>query len=515
MNKKSSRVAGACVALSLVLAVSAWSQSLPNELSDQVILTGLSQPSGFTFLPDGRIIVVEQRTALVKVFAGGPVGTLGTVPNVNSGANERGLLGVDVDPNWPQRPYLYCYYSHTLSGRNFMRLSMFPVSGALTNPASTNLTLGNEYAIITDIPDQAGNHNGGTCRFGPDGTLFVSIGDDASQCQAQDISDLRGVILRIDVSKLPGQGSGPPPKADLVPKGNPFSGPNDNARLTWAYGLRNPFRLQTDAVTGHIYIADVGLRAYEEMDESIQGGENFGWPWREGPAAFSSCTGTEPPSVAPIAYYDRRGMNSASIMAFPRYRNRLGGAFNFGNNYEGDLFFSEYYQGFVRRIQFVGNQWTAAPPVPGQPNNTDWATGISFASDSLVGPDGALYYVQQFPGTIHRIIRQVKLPEMLVAATAKAGQPYAVVGRRNPGDLILIAFGTIQIAPTPLSGFYGRLEMVGIPLFSGIANSQGALDFTFPLVPTAAIGVTVHFQCLAVANNDNYLSPLKSTQVVR
>ena len=99
---------------------------------------------------------------------------------------------------------------------------------------------------MNDIPDNADNHNGGTVRFGTDGMLYVSLGEDAFPSAAQDTSTLRGVILRLDVSRLP-DGPGSAARALVTPPGNPFGSTGGlNARLLWEYGLRNPFRLQVD-----------------------------------------------------------------------------------------------------------------------------------------------------------------------------------------------------------------------------------------------------------------------------
>jgi glucose/arabinose dehydrogenase len=395
-----------------------------------------------------------------------------------------------------------------------MRLVRYDITGKLSDANSTNLTLGKQYVILSDIPDQNEEHNGGTLRFGPDGMLYVSIGEDGVPCDSQNPSILRGSILRLDVSNLPSQGSGPPTKSLLIPKGNPLSGPDDNSRLTWCYGLRNPFRFDVDFNTGSLYIADVGGSRYEEYNEA-KGGENFGWPWYEGPYKHLTCPGSPPSTpVFPVSGYDTQKMNGASILPFTFYRNRLGGTSNFGNNYEGDAFFVEFYHGFVRHLEKSGNTWGPAAPVPGQPNGTDWATGVPWASDATVGPDGAIYFTHLQYGNIDRIRFTPKLPQIIANATAKAGQGFAVRSQRNPGDLILLAIGTIPIPPTALPGFFGRLEIVGIPIFQGIANAAGNLDLILP-VPVQAVGVTVHFQCVAVANNDNFLSPAKTVKIVR
>ena len=184
---------------------------VPTGFADQLIAGGFTQPVGIAFLPDGRLLVVEQRSARIKLIRMGPpiaVDTVGTVPATNSAAFERGLLGIAVDPGWPARPYLYTHSTHIGSR---IRISRFTANGALSDPAGSILIdPASRHDLINDIPDNAINHNGGTVRFGPDGMLYVSLGEDASPSSAQDTTSLLGVILRLDVSQLPpGAGTAP------------------------------------------------------------------------------------------------------------------------------------------------------------------------------------------------------------------------------------------------------------------------------------------------------------------
>jgi len=375
--------------------------TVPTGFVDQLVVGGLAQPAGFAFLPDGRILFTEQKTRRIRMIVEGELSTtdpITTLADVQTAGGEQGLLGMAIDPAWPARPYVYVYFDH--SGTSTIYISMFTASGDLNDSTSHNLTLGSRYDIITDIPDAAGNHNGGTLRFGPDGKLYASLGEDADYCRAQDSSSLKGVILRFSVDSLPRAGTGPAPKSVLIPAGNPFPG-SDNARLAWAYGLRNPFRFNIDLQTGNLYIADVGQNNYEEVSECA-GGENFGWPFREGPLVRTVAGCTEPGGsgngsfVAPIAYYDRSGF-TASVISAGLYRPIAGPNFyNFPVEYDGDYFFIDYYQGFMRRIKKSGSVWITPPPVPGQPDGTNWAAGFVSGSDFQVGPDGALYYLLQF-----------------------------------------------------------------------------------------------------------------------
>ncbi len=382
--------------------------ALPADFQDQTVTTGFSQPSGFAFLPDGRILVIEQKTANLRLVVNGALQASPalTVPSVNTSGNERGLLGIAIDPAWPARPYIYVYYDRTPGNVNFV--SRFTGSGDLTDGSSAALTFADRYDILTDIPDNASNHNGGTLRFGLDGMLYASLGEDADPCAAQDTTSLKGKILRLDVSGLPAGAGGPPTKASITPAGNPFVGNNANAGLVYCFGLRNPFRFTIDALTGRLYIGDVGENVWEEADEAY-GGENFGWPHREGNANHVVAACPEPGGVGsqsyatPIATYPH-GAGSQSVIGGPLYRPLSGGAYTFPALYDGVVFFAEYYEGFIRAVRKSGGSWGPLAAVPGQPNTTDWATGLTNIGDMQQGPGGAIYYLKQFPGELHRIV---------------------------------------------------------------------------------------------------------------
>ncbi len=381
--------------------------ALPDNFEDQLVVSGLNQPASLAFLPDGRVLVVEQNTAEVELVVGGSLTTVHTISDVNTSGNERGLLGIAVDPRWPTPPYVYFYFDRTPGPAIY--ISRFTGMGDLDDGGSSTLSLGCRYDILVDIPDNASNHNGGTIRFGPDNMLYASLGEDANPCAAQDSSDFRGVILRLDVLGLPGSGGGPPSKSQITPSDNPFPSTDPEAGLTFCFGLRNPFRFNIDPVTGRVYIGDVGQRNFEEMDEA-SGGENFGWPFREGPEVRTLAGCSEPGGSgastydAPIGYYDRRSFSPASIIGGPRYRPVSGGAYTFPALYDGVVFYSEYYEGFIRVLTNSGGVWAPLAPVPGQPNPDDWATGITNVGDFLQGPDGAGYYLKQFPGELRRIV---------------------------------------------------------------------------------------------------------------
>lgn len=400
------RLAPLALALCALAPHALRAQVLVPGFTDSVVAQNLDLPVAFDFLPDRRIVVVEQYSGKVRLIVNGQVSSTDpvlTVPNITVGG-ERGLLGVAVDPQFPARPYLY---THQTSLGSVIRISRWTLTGDLNGTAGGALSASatSRYDLLANIPDGATNHNGGTVRFGPDGMLYVTIGDDATNCAAQDIGQLKGKVLRLRTNTLP-PGPGTAFFAQITPPDNPYAARTDSAgRLVYAYGLRNPFRAQVDPVRNCLVIGDVGLSDFEEMDllalpggagpDIGPAGSNFGWPWREGPMEYMQCGASEPPSVAPIYALDRTQMGGASIISAGAYRMQQGGT-NFPNRYEGDIFFGEYYSGNVYRLEWNGSAWAIAAPEPGQPAPGLWATDFEAVADWRVGPDGALWACRQY-----------------------------------------------------------------------------------------------------------------------
>ncbi|MGQ0722560.1 MAG: PQQ-dependent sugar dehydrogenase [Candidatus Eiseniibacteriota bacterium] len=446
----------------LLAASAAHSQVVPDGFLLEHILTNpfSGSPVGFTWLPDGRVLVVEQNnSAAVRIK---PVGSststvIHTVPNVSTVGGERGLLGVAVDPAWPARPYIYFYYTHVDS---VAYVTMYTASGDLVNPTSTSLSLASPFHLLTDIPDLQPNHNAGTLRFGPDCMLYVSLGDDAFSCSAQAPGTLAGKILRLDVSAMPGTGSGPPPKADITPSDNPFPGPDEDERLVWAFGLRNPFRFTVDSQNGDLVVGDVGANLYEEMDilPAADPGGNYGWPNREGfvdPMCCGSGTCGAAPFRDPIYAYPHVGVTPKSVIGGPRVRFVGGSALSMPASYDGSVFFHEFTDGWIRRLIETPTGWELAPAVPGQPSAENWVEGFHNLSDIQQGPDGALYLLKLF-GTDRGLWRIAPDETLTGAENATPAASFAL--GPNPfraGEIVMLRWSTRLPVPA-------RLEIVDI-----------------------------------------------------
>lgn len=392
-----------CCALLGSFATPAVAVTVPTGFADEVQIFPLSDPASLAFLPDGRVVLVERITANVKLWTGsGLATTLTTIPNVRT-RDESGLLGIAVDPGWPAKPYVYVHYNHYAYPDSDVRIVRLTCEGDLGFSGDGSLTIdfASHHDVLTGNRDVFTTHNGGTLRFGPDGMLYASFGDDYHQCAAQDTANLNGKILRLDVSQVPAGPGGPPNVSLITPVDNPFvADPRPKARLVYALGLRNPFRFHIDPATGDVFIADVGLDDYEEIDHvpSGMGGLNFGWPWREAFHIMGSCNGSGAGLTDPMWFYAHD--SGLAVISAGLYR-RNGGAFQFPPGYEGNYFFHDYYFGDLYRLERFGNAWQIGPPVPGQPNGQAWGTGFWFSADWTVGPDGAMWWMDR--SSVHRL----------------------------------------------------------------------------------------------------------------
>ncbi|MGH7894667.1 MAG: PQQ-dependent sugar dehydrogenase, partial [Candidatus Binatia bacterium] len=280
--------------MTLVCAHAAFAVvAVPTGFADELVVGGLSEPTAMAWLPDGRLLVAERVSAKIRLVVGGVLepDPIFTVPEVEALQTEEGLLGLAVDPAFPDRPYVYLYFTHAGTQTSF--LVMYTLTGDLTGGGpGLSVDPGSRYAILTDMLNASFNHNGGGLHFGPDGRLYLGLGDDTFPCEIRVGNELAGALLRLDVSALPQPDAGPPDKSILVPADNPFVLSGDaNVRLMAARGLRNPFSFHIDPLTGRVFIADVGLRDFEEINllEASNPGPDFGWPWYEGPAPLTIC----------------------------------------------------------------------------------------------------------------------------------------------------------------------------------------------------------------------------------
>lgn len=357
----------------------------------QRVADGLVAPMQLTAPEDGtgRRFVVDQ-IGVVRILT--KAGRLLNEPFLDLRAeivklddkyDERGLLGLAFHPRFAQNGRFFAYYSVPPqrgmpdSTDHANRLVEFRTSRSDPNRAEPR------GRVLMELPWPYSNHNGGTIAFGPDGYLYVAIGDGGNRDDqgrghvpdwyaanvggnGQDVEqNLLGSILRIDVD-----GSAPG-KAYGIPADNPFVGKPGMDEI-WAYGLRNPFRIAFDAQTGTLFASDAGQELWEEINIIVRGG-NYGWNVREGTHCFDAANPQHPPYdcpraapngdplIPPIAQYDHyKGVVAVGGVS---YRGRAATAF------QGRYLFADWSHdhGHPRGTLFV-----ASPPPAGKESMWNW-----------------------------------------------------------------------------------------------------------------------------------------------
>ena len=293
---------------------------------------------------------------------------------VSDRGNEEGLLGLTFDPDYRNNGYFYVYYSAASPRRSVIARYYAPPGTGSADPSTEK--------IIMEIGQPYSNHNGGQITFGPDGYLYVGLGDGGSggdpRGHGQNLGTLLGTILRIDVSTLDETGY------YAVPPDNPFVGVEGARPEIWAYGLRNPWRFSFDRETGDLWAGDVGQNKLEEID-IIKPGANYGWNIMEGTSCFRNAGCSREGLEPPVAEYGRDG--GCSVTGGYVYRGSrlpsLSGAYLYGDFCTGNIWALRHDGGRVVEEALIAD--------------TDLQIS-SFAE----GPDGEVY-ILSFTGEIARL----------------------------------------------------------------------------------------------------------------
>ena len=205
-----------------LFAGAAHAQSLPLGFAVDTLVPGLVGPIGIDALPDGRIVFVEQTNGEIEIYsvASGARAVMATVPGL-AVSYSRGLLAIAVDPQWPARPFVYVFHTDAAAGDH--RISRYTATGDLSQASSANVQLAAPLVVLAGIPDNRPVNDGACLRFGADGMLYVSTGDDHADCPSQDPQSLLGKILRLDVSGLAPGATGTALRSQIAAVGNPFA----------------------------------------------------------------------------------------------------------------------------------------------------------------------------------------------------------------------------------------------------------------------------------------------------
>jgi glucose/arabinose dehydrogenase len=245
---------------------------------------------GMEWMPgdaDSAVVVTQGGVAYRSALSGGETGVFLDIRDrmIGSPASEEGFLGLAFDPEFESNGRFYVHY--TAAGPRRGVISRFTVAGDVADASSER--------VVMEVEQPYPNHNGGALAFGPDGMLYIALGDGGAggdpHGHGQNTSTLLGSILRVDVS---GDGY-------TVPGDNPFVG-GGGAPEIWAYGLRNPWRITFDSETGALWAGDVGQGAWEEVDLVERGG-NYGWNVLEGHECYAAEPCDRSGKIAPRAVY--------------------------------------------------------------------------------------------------------------------------------------------------------------------------------------------------------------------
>jgi len=359
----------------------------PPALALEQVAAGLSSPINLVADRDGRLYVNE-RDGRVRVIE--PDGTLRPEPFLDltdriAGGGERGLLGLALHPEYPAAGRVFAHYTD-LDGNTV--LSEFGLA-PLACPACPPIGDSSSERILLTALQPAANHNGGQLAFGPDGYLYLGLGDgggaDDVFGNGQDPFTLLGSILRIDVD-------GAQPYA--IPADNPFADGADGAPEVYLWGLRNPWRFSFDRATGDLWIGDVGQGSWEEVDRlgPDDAGANLGWNLMEGAHCFAVDPCGRADLVLPLAEYPTHEVGCAIIGGFV-YRGAaipdLVGWYVFSDACSGPLF---------------GVASNASPASGATAPLADLgATGLQVSTFGE-GSDGELYLADLEGGAVYRIV---------------------------------------------------------------------------------------------------------------
>ena len=458
-----------CIAVCLFLSgvfLAAQAATLPTGFVETQIASGLASPTAMDFAPDGRLFVCLQGGNLRVVKNGALLPTPFLTLTVDS-SGERGLLGVAFDPNFATNNFVYVYYTVPGSPAH-NRISRFTAGGDVA-------VAGSEVVLLNlDNLSSATNHNGGAIHFGPDGKLYVAVGENANPANSQTLANVLGKVLRINSD-------------GTIPNDNPFFNTIGARKEIWALGLRNPFTFAFQPGTGRLFINDVGQSTWEEINDGIAA-SNYGW---------STCEGVcSPPNANfrdPLFPYGH-GSGSTTGCAI------VGGGFynpsvvQFPASYVGKYFFADLCTGWVRLFDPANN--TAS----------DFASGISNPVDLKVATDGSLYYLSIGSAAVFKI--------HFTSPTAATSD---VSGRILDEDGAPVAGATIRLSGTQnrktITDTRGNYSFAEVETngFYTVTPSRVNYNFAPATRGFSALGAQTEAS-FAGAYNGNHLNPLDTTE---
>jgi glucose/arabinose dehydrogenase len=388
-----------CSLLTFLLFALAFSQA-QNTISLQTFATGLNAPVDIANVGDSRLFVVEQ-DGIIKIIQ--PNGTVNptaflNIQSLTNASGERGLLGLAFHPNYTTNGFFYINYTNN-SGNTV--IARYQVSA--TNPDVANAASG---VTLLTVNQPFGNHNGGCLKFGPDGFLYIGMGDGGSGGDPQGFAQnltvpatnpsrvYLGKMLRLNVT------TNNVAPYYTIPSTNPFIGQAGKEEI-WALGLRNPWRFSFDSQTGELYIADVGQNAFEEINKSVTtqtDALNYGWRCYEGDTAFNTANCPNVASLEQPLVSISHNNGSCSITGGYVYRGTAIPAL------VGSYLFTDFCFASIGAVDQSGNLTYLA--------NFSGNTFSTFGVDS----SNEMYVASINSGTISKIVSTLIVPEVATLA---------------------------------------------------------------------------------------------------
>jgi glucose/arabinose dehydrogenase len=456
----------------LVWIAAAHAASVPVGFVDEQIAGGLTSPTALTVLPDGRVLAVQQN-GVIRIAKNDVLlnSAFWVVPNVDS-SSERGCLGITPDPNFASNAYVYVYCTitdGTTSNNRILRASV--VGDAIVPNSQTTI-----FALGTVTSTY---HMGGALRFGPDGLLYVAVGDhedvspSADKANSQNLSNPYGKLLRITAD-----GS--------VPSDNPFVAQPGAFAAIWSYGYRNPFSFDIQPSTGRMFVGDVGQDAWEEIDDS-QRGANYGWPVFEGPHGDSHY-------AAPFYAYDHNA-GGCSITGGVFYEPL---SVQFPTSFTGKYLFGDFCKGTIEVLD------------PSTARVAPFVSGISHPTNLALAADGSVYYVARnqetgnpLPGlgTLGRIgytgsgvpritqqpLSQTVLPGAAVSFSVSADDAQRYQWQADGLDIPGATSSSYTLASSALSDDRQHFRSVVSNASGSVTSTEAVLTVTTNRPPSATI----------------------------
>lgn len=484
------------------------------DLSLEIHTSGLANPTDIANAGDARLFVVEKAGRIKVIDQNGDLAGLPFLDitnKVNDRASERGLLGLAFHPDYQQNGYFFVNYTNADGNTVVSRFEVSSTDPDIADPGSEK--------VIIQIDQPRSNHNGGDINFGPDGYLYIGMGDGGAAADpwnnSQNPLELLGKMLRIDVDTedMP----------YLIPADNPYFGLSSTRNEIWAFGVRNPWRFSFDR-EGNMWVADVGQDNWEEIDFQpfdSPGGENYGWSCLEGNETYiaNRCTLDSAEYTYPVFVYRNNFSDGCSVTGGYRYRGCT-----YPRLYD-QYIFTDYCTGKFWATWKCPTDTCAMPFETQEVANLQDQQYVSFGEDQ----DGELYVAAISQGNIYKVIETNEIFEApqidstsqgLVVIGSFSGYQWHLDGSPINGatspTLQPEVLGSYQLEAFSSAGcskFSNTIEVTDLNSLGDPGLQQQISVFPNPAGSTATLHWTSTFTVKSLAIIDSYGTLVKQESI--